>query len=96
VCQERDVDRWAEQRVRSGEVGCPKEGSLVGVSWLRRQRGLALMASATASPRAAAVRSPVRENQAGLWALKSPRIKESFWRLKILLKFGVYWGGQEL
>ena len=53
-------------------------GSLVGESSLRRQRLLSLRASSTASPRFRAAWSRVIEFQAGLWALKSPRIRESF------------------
>lgn len=65
VCQEREVARWAEQRERSGEEGCPNDGSRVGESSLRRQRLLLLRASTTASPRVAAVMSRVMEYQAG-------------------------------
>ena len=66
VCQFRAVERWAEQSVRLGEVGEPWDGRRVGVSSLRMQRLLLLMASARASPwDAAAAMSEVEEYQAG-------------------------------
>ena len=46
----RIVERWAEQSVRLGEVGEPWDGRWVGMSSLRRQRLLLLMASARVSP----------------------------------------------
>ena len=95
VCQVREGARWAEQRDRSGEEGCPKEGSLVGESSLRRQRLLLFRASTTASPRLAAVWSSVRECQAGWWALKSPTRMESLGVSKSWLKLGEYCVGQE-
>ena len=45
VSQFRTVERWAEQSVRSGEVREPWDGRQVGVSLLRKQRLLLLMAS---------------------------------------------------
>ena len=63
--------------VRSGEVGLPWEGKRVGVSVFRRTRSAGVRASRISSPRAAARASLVCENHAGLWALKSPRKRES-------------------
>ena len=64
---------------RSGEVGLPWEGRRVGVSVLRRTRSAGVSASRISSPRAAAPELVVSENQAGLWALKSPRKRVSSW-----------------
>ena len=65
------------------------------LSSLRRQRGLVLSASTTASPLIAAVASCVWEYHAGLWALKSPKISVSSGVSKSREKLGEYWGGQE-
>ena len=62
---------------RSGEVAAPCEGSLVGVSELRMTRPAGISESRISSPRAAARVSLVCENHAGLWALKSPRMRVS-------------------
>ena len=64
VCQFRTVERWAEQSVRSGKDGEPWNGRWVGVSSLRMQKLLLLMASARASPQDAAAISEVEEYQA--------------------------------
>jgi hypothetical protein len=85
----------AEHKERSGDVLGPLEGVLVGVFSLRRHRLLPFKASISSSPRAAAAWSDVEENQAGLWALKSPVIKVSFVTSKSLGKLGEKPGGQE-
>ena len=64
---------------RSGEVAFPLEGRRVGVSRLRRTRLAGVRESRISSPRAAAPELVVSENQAGLWALKSPRKRVSSW-----------------
>ena len=64
---------------RSGEVGLPWEGSRVGESKFRRTRSVAISESSIKSPRAAARESLVCEYHAGLWALKSPRMRLSPW-----------------
>lgn len=56
---------------------------------------LSFKASTSSSPRAAEAWSEVEENQAGLWALKSPRINVSFVESKSLGKSGEKPGGQE-
>ena len=69
---------WGVAIVRSGEVGFPCEGILVGVSRLRRTRSLlSVRESMMLSPLAAALASLVCEYHAALWALKSPRMMES-------------------
>ena len=78
-----------EQTVRLGEVGEPWDGRWVGVSSLRMQRLLLLMASAEASPRDAAAMLEVEEYQAGWWALKLPRmivsllVSRSCWKFEV-------------
>jgi len=67
---------------RSGEVGCPEEGSRVGESPLRRTREAAVRASKMSHPRVAARESLVCEYHAGLWALKSPKMRVSPWGVK--------------
>ena len=81
--------------VRSGDEGLPKEGSLVGESELRRTRLKEMRESWMSCPRAAARVSLVCENQAGLWALKSPKIMESSWGLRRASRSGLKLGGQE-
>ena len=63
--------------VRSGEEFGPFLGTRVGQSSLRRPKELSLSDSKIESPLAAALESPVDENHAELWALKSPRIRMS-------------------
>ena len=65
--------------MRSGEVGRPALGSLVGESSFRRKRGLLLRASVILSPCSAALLQEVEEYQDVWWALKSPTRMESFW-----------------
>ena len=65
---------WGVANVRSGEEGLALEGSRVGESSLRSTKLLSVSASRMKSPRASARLSSVWEYQAGLWALKSPRM----------------------
>ena len=81
---------------RSGDEGFPEEGSLVGESELSSTRLDAVRESRMVCPRAAARVSLVCENQAGLWALKSPRMMESSWGLRRASRSGVKLGGQEV
>ena len=81
--------------VRSGEEGVPWEGSRVGLSVLRITRSELLMVSRMSSPRASARLSLVCENHAGLWALKSPRMRVSSWGDRRESREGVKPGGQE-
>ena len=74
---------------RSGEDLGPWEGSLVGESSLRRPNWLPLMASNRASPRILEAWQEVEEYQAGSWALKSLRIRQSLGWLKRRVKSGV-------
>ena len=95
VCHLRIGAMCAEHKERSGDVLGPLEGSLVGVCSLRRKRLLSLRASTSFTPLAAAAWSEVEENQAGLWALKSPTIIVSFVESKSLGKSGLLPGGQD-
>ena len=81
--------------VRSGDEGFPEAGSLVGESELSRTKLEEVRESRIFCPRAAARVSLVCENQAGLWALKSPKIMESSWGLRRASRSGVKLGGQE-
>ena len=65
VCQFRIAKRWVEQSIRSEVVGEPWDGRRVGMSPLRMQRLLLLMASTRASPRDAVAMLEVEEYQAG-------------------------------
>ena len=76
--QLRTVERWAEQKERSGEDLGPFVGSRVGESELRILIWLPLIASRMRSPRILEELQEVEEYQAGLWALKSPRMRQSF------------------
>ena len=80
---------------RSGEVGLPWVGRRVGVSVFRRTRPAGIRALVISSPRAAARESLVCENHAGLWALKSPRMRESSPGARRSPTEGVKPGGQE-
>ena len=80
---------------RSGDEGFPEEGSLVGESELSSTRLDAVRESRMVCPRAAARVSLVCENQAGLWALKSPRMRVSSWRHRRESSDGVKPGGHE-
>ena len=82
--------------VRSGDEGFPEEGSLVGESELSKTRLEAVSESRMICPRAAARESLVCENQAGLWALKSPRMMESSRGLRRVSRSGVKLGEQEV
>jgi hypothetical protein len=82
------VERWAEQMDKSGEDLGPLVGSLVGEFSLRILIWLPFKASRRASPRALEDWQEVEEYQAGSWALKSPRIRQSFSWLKSLGKSG--------
>ena len=95
VVQEKSIARWAEQRDRSGEVGCPLGGRRVGESSLRRHSPLPFRASASASPRIMADWSRVMEFQEGWCALKSPTIKELSGVLKRRSKSGEWVGEHE-
>ena len=75
--------------VRSGDEGLPEEGSLVGESELRRTKLEEMRESRMLCPRAAARASLVCENQAELWALKSPKMMESSWGLRRASRSGV-------
>ena len=88
VCQLRIVERWAEQMDKSGEDLGPLVGSLVGEFSLRILNWLPLRASRRASPRFLEDWQVVEEYQAGSWALKSPRIRQSLVWLKSLEKSG--------
>ena len=55
------------------------EEELVGVSVLSKDRSESVSKSNRWEPRAAPLVSLVNEYQAGLWALKSPRMRESSW-----------------
>ena len=70
--QERSRARCGLTIVRSGEEGLPLDGRRVGESRFRRTRGLESIAESMEIPLAAARSSSVAENQAALWALKSP------------------------
>ena len=83
------------EMVRSGEVGLPFEGSLVGESELRRTRLEEERESRMFCPRAAARASLVCEYQAGLWALKSPKMIESSWGLRRSSRLGMKLEGQD-
>ena len=72
---ETAVVRWAEMSDRSGE-DATGEGR-VGEGVLRKHRSLVSTTAAIVLPRAAALSHEVREYQASLWALKSPRMTVS-------------------
>ena len=80
---------------RSGEVGFPWVGRRVGVSELRRTRLEGMRALEISSPRAAARASLVCEYHAGLWALKSPRMRVLSWGVRRPPRHGEKFGGQE-
>ena len=80
---------------RSGEVGFPCLGSLVGVLVLRRTRSEGISALRISSPRASARASLVCEYHAGLWALKSPRMIVSSVGVRRSPRDGEKLGGQE-
>ena len=73
----------------------PCEGSLVGVSVLRVRRLEELRRSLIMCPRASARPSLVCEYHAGLWALKSPRMRVSSWGHRRESSDGVKPGGHE-
>ena len=68
---------------------------LVGVSVLSKVRSESVSKSSRWEPRAAPLASLVDEYQAGLWALKSPRMRESSWSWSKSWREGVKLGGQE-
>ena len=80
---------------RSGEEGLPKEGSRVGESELSRTRSEEVKESRMSRPRAAARESLVCEYHAGLWALKSPKMRVSSWGVRSPSREGVKLGGQD-
>ena len=77
VAQSRSVAIEGVTMVRSGEEGLPREESRVGESSLKRTKSEAVRASRMSAPRPAARGSTVWEYQAGLCALKSPKMRES-------------------
>ena len=77
VVHSRSVAISGVDMERSGDVGFPWEGSRVGESVLRMTRFAGSRALTISSPRVAARASLVCENHAGLWALKSPRMRVS-------------------
>ena len=70
TCQSTAVARWAEIKEMSGEEGTGS--GWVGTGPLRTTSELQSMVAAIVSPRAAARSQLVLENQASLWALRSP------------------------
>ena len=70
ACHSTAVARWADISETSGEDGTGS--GWVGTGSFRMTRLLLSMASAMVSPRAAARSQLVLENQASLWALRSP------------------------
>ena len=81
---------------RSGEEELPPEGSLVGESEFKRIRSEFMSKSWMSLPRAAARVSVVWEYHAGLWALKSPRMRLSPRGMKSRSSDGRKLGGQEV
>ena len=75
TCHSTAVARCAEISDRSGEDGTGS--GWVGAGPLSMVRALPSMAAATVSPRAAARSQLVLENQASLWAFRSPRTRVS-------------------
>ena len=91
----KSMAMWGVAIVRSGEVGSPLGGSRVGESSLSKTRSQSVRDWEMMLPRASARLSLVAECQAGLWALKSPRIKESSGGENSLSKSGVKDEGHE-
>ena len=103
------IGRWSELRVvrvyHSESIamcGVDKEMSgeeelvgLVGVSVLSKVRSESVSKSSRWEPRAAPLASLVDEYQAGLWALKSPKIRLSSGGVRSRSREGVKSGGQE-
>ena len=87
---------WGVAIVRSGEEGLALEGSRVGESSLSSTRSLSVSACRIKSPRASARLSSVWEYQAGLWALKSPRMMLSSGGEKSPSRCGVKLAGHEV
>ena len=79
----------------SGEVGDPWVGRRVGESVFKMTRLDGVRALEISSPRAAARASLVLEYHAGLWALKSPRMRESSTGERRPPRDGVKPGGQD-
>jgi len=77
VCQVASIVRWAVAMEMSGDEHGPLLGTRVGWSWLRILRLLEFSESVSRVPLAVAWSSSVWENQALLWALKSPTIRIS-------------------
>ena len=95
VVHSRSVAIAGVEMDKSGEEGLPEEGSRVGESELSRTRSEEVKESRMSRPRAAARESLVCEYHAGLWALKSPKMRVSSWGVRSPSREGVKLGGQD-